>query len=220
MFPKKQNDGCNRYLHFLQSQWRRRRAWTSTSWATRPASPPSSTSRETLISLHKVKFCIIFGGGPCPNRDPPHWMRCRAQPCPHSRHCAGQGYRRCAIRMVLAWPGPTAPCSRIPTPTLWTPTRMQSGLCEQWSNITLTCGAWGGLRRCDIADDVYLPQFLARQKKVDIAPPPTSYPAPAGKIDMYIHQVSQDLSGYIYHSCKFPPLTQTFQNQNTSEVLT
>ena len=64
MFPKKQNDGCNRYLHL---QWRRRRAWTSTSWATRPASPPSSTSRETLISLHKVKFCTIFGGGPCPN---------------------------------------------------------------------------------------------------------------------------------------------------------
>ena len=77
MFPKKQYDGWNRYLHL---QWRRRRAWTSTSWATRPASPPSSTSRETLISLHKVKFCIIFGGGPCPNRDPPHWMRCRAQP--------------------------------------------------------------------------------------------------------------------------------------------
>ena len=51
--------------------------------------------------------------------------------------CAGQGYRRCAIRMVLVWPGPTAPCSRIP-PTLTTPTRMQSGLCEHadmWSLI-------------------------------------------------------------------------------------
>ena len=54
IFPQKQNDWFNRNLHFLQLQWRRRRAWTSTSWATRPASPPSSTSRETLISLHKV----------------------------------------------------------------------------------------------------------------------------------------------------------------------
>ena len=87
---------------------------------------PALTFMLEVFFLHLVATC----------------KRCRAQPCPHSRHCAGQGYRRCAIRMVLAWPGPTAPCSRIPTPTLWTPTRMLSGLCEQWSNIMLTCGAW------------------------------------------------------------------------------
>ena len=72
------------------------------------------------------------------------------------------------------------------------------------------------MRRCDIADDGCFPQFLARQKKIDIAPPP---PCPCWE-NRYVHP--SGLTGSVRLHLPFlqiPPLTQTFQNQNTSEVL-